>query len=153
MLLPKRQLEQAKNKLDFCTLVFFHVVTQSKVQCRITKTCLSNKMYGSMVIGNWFMHDITCIVFADRIWLIPIPHRLRSLPSAVYASNSPYTISWNVLLIGQRKNHYLQYRKDTRSSLQSPLSKNQTELNTFPQLFNHIFLLMSRKYLSVDIRQ
>ena len=96
IILGRTCCEEAPQFVPAC----FHVVTQSKVQCRITKTCLSNRMYGSMVIGNWFMHDITCIVFADRIWLIPIPHRLRSLPSAVYASSSPYTISWNVLLIG-----------------------------------------------------
>ena len=38
--------------------------------------------------------------------------------------------------------------KDTRSSLQSPFKK-QTKLHSFPQLFNHIFLPMSRKYVSV----
>ena len=38
-----------------------------------------------------------------------------------------------------------QSNKDTRSSLQSPLSKNQTS----PQLFNHIFLLISRKNICV----
>ena len=41
------------------------------------------------------------------------------------------------------------FRKDTRSSFQSPLSKKKTELQSFPKLFNHIFLLMSRKYVSV----
>ena len=107
MLLPKWQLEQATKKLDFCTLVFFpcgnpiqSAMSHYKKPARVTK-CMDCECL--TVIGNWFMHDITCIVFADRIWLIPIPHRLRSLPSAVYASNSPYTISWNVLLIGQRK--------------------------------------------------
>ena len=39
--------------------------------------------------------------------------------------------------------------KDTRRSLLSTLSKIQTKLHTFPQLFDHIFLLMSRKYVSV----
>ena len=40
--------------------------------------------------------------------------------------------------------------KDTRSSrFQSPLSKKQTKLHGFPLLFNHIFLLMSGKYVCV----
>ena len=43
------------------------------------------------------------------------------------------------------------FYKDTMSSLQSLLSKKQTKLYSFPELFNHIFLLMSlsRKYVSV----
>ena len=39
--------------------------------------------------------------------------------------------------------------KDTRSSLQSPLSNNQTKLHSFPQIFSHIFLLMSKKYVII----
>ena len=42
-----------------------------------------------------------------------------------------------------------QSNNDTRNSLQSPLSKNQTKLHGLPQLFNHIFLLISRKYVCV----
>ena len=39
---------------------------------------------------------------------------------------------------------------DTRSSLQTTLSENQTKLHSFPQFFHHdIFLQMSRKYVSV----
>ena len=44
---------------------------------------------------------------------------------------------------------FLNY-KDTRSSLQSPLLKNKPNCkNSHAQVFNHIFLLMSRKYVSV----
>ena len=40
--------------------------------------------------------------------------------------------------------------KDTMSSLQSPLSKNLTKLKSLAQqLFDHIFPLMSQKYVSV----
>ena len=42
-----------------------------------------------------------------------------------------------------------QSNEDTRSSLQSPLSKSQTKLHGFPQLFNHIFLIISKKYVCV----
>ena len=39
--------------------------------------------------------------------------------------------------------------KDTKSSLQSPLSKKQTKLHSFPLLYKHIFPLTSRKYAIV----
>ena len=39
--------------------------------------------------------------------------------------------------------------KDTTSSLQSTLSKNKPNCMCFPQFFNHIYLHMSRKYVSV----
>ena len=44
---------------------------------------------------------------------------------------------------------FLNY-KDTRSSLQSPLLKNKPNCkNSHAQVFNHIFLLMSRKNFCV----
>ena len=39
--------------------------------------------------------------------------------------------------------------KDSRSSLQSKQLKDQTKLHDLPQLFKHIFPLMSRKNVSV----
>ena len=41
------------------------------------------------------------------------------------------------------------FSKDTRSSHQSMLSKNQTNVHSFPQFLNHIFLQVSRIYVSV----
>ena len=45
--------------------------------------------------------------------------------------------------------HLIARLKDTTSSLLSTLSETKTNCICFPQFFNHIFLHMSRKYVSV----
>ena len=46
--------------------------------------------------------------------------------------------------------HLIARLKDTTSSLLSTLSETKTNCTCFPQFFNHIFLHMSRKYVSVS---
>ena len=94
---------------------------------------------------------------ADKTgWGLDLLIRLRPRTSSalIYKTSAPSfrkyqnTKRLNFLpFSGNNLASILKTHKDTRSSLQSPLSKNQTKLHGIPQFFNHIFLLMSRKYV------
>ena len=93
-----------------------------------------------MKIGCWEVPkptDPSLLWLAE--WKVPAPLRLN-LSISTLGKLENHKKKHIFILISQCVCHWIGY-KDTRSSLQSRLSKRQIKLNSFPQLYNHIFLL------------